>query len=78
LKNFEEGIQLAISIIKGISEIHDRNVIHKDINPSNIVYNPEIKGLNIIDFGLSSELSFENFDLSNINQLEGSLGLYIP
>jgi histidine kinase len=78
LKNFEEGIQLAISIIKGISEIHDRNVIHKDINPSNIVYNPEIKGLNIIDFGLSSELSFENFDLSNINQLEGSLAYISP
>ncbi|NJO89094.1 MAG: protein kinase [Chloroflexia bacterium] len=78
LKNFEEGIQLAISIIKGIAEIHDRNVIHKDINPSNIVYNSDTKEINIIDFGLSSELTFENFDLSNINQLEGSLAYISP
>ncbi len=76
--HLELGINIAILIIKAIAEIHDKNVIHKDINPSNIIYNQHVNRLNIIDFGLSSELSFENFDLSNINLLEGSLPYISP
>ncbi len=76
--NLELGLNIAISIVKAIAEIHDKSVIHKDINPSNIVYNQSDNRLNIIDFGLSSELSFENFDLSNINLLEGSLAYISP
>ena len=52
-----EFLLLAISITKGLAEIHAQNIIHKDINPSNIVLNPETKELKIIDFGISSQLS---------------------
>jgi len=78
IDNLELALNMAISIVKAIAEIHDKNVIHKDINPSNIIYNQNDNRLNIIDFGLSSELSFENFDLSNINLLDGSLAYISP
>jgi predicted ATPase/signal transduction histidine kinase len=78
VENLELGLDIAVSTIKAIAEIHDKNVIHKDINPSNIIYNQQENKLNIIDFGLSSELSYEHFDLSNINLLEGSLPYISP
>ncbi|MEI2582503.1 protein kinase domain-containing protein [Scytonema sp. PRP1] len=35
-----------------MSQIHAANIIHKDINPANIVSNPETGILKIIDFGI--------------------------
>jgi serine/threonine protein kinase len=37
--------------------MHPSNVIHKDINPSNIVLNPNTGLVKIIDFGISSQLT---------------------
>ena len=42
---------------KGIGAIHAAGVIHKNINPANIVYCESTGELNIIDFGISSQLS---------------------
>ena len=50
LPNF---LHLAIQITDALGKVHQKNVIHKDINPSNIVLNPQTGQLKIIDFGLS-------------------------
>ncbi|NEQ36871.1 MAG: AAA family ATPase [Okeania sp. SIO3I5] len=71
-----EFLVLAIPITKIIGQIHTQNVIHKDINPDNIVFNPKTKELKIIDFGIATQLSRENPTLKNPNVLEGTL-LYI-
>jgi serine/threonine protein kinase len=36
-----EFLPIAIAITDSLSHIHAANIIHKDINPSNIVLNPE-------------------------------------
>jgi serine/threonine protein kinase len=48
---------LAVVLAKGLGRIHAAGVIHKDINPSNIIYCEKTRELNIIDFGISSQLS---------------------
>ena len=50
-------------IADALAEIHGAKVMHKDINPSNILYNPLTKQLKIIDFGISAPLSLENPDI---------------
>jgi predicted ATPase/serine phosphatase RsbU (regulator of sigma subunit)/tRNA A-37 threonylcarbamoyl transferase component Bud32 len=74
----EEFLTIAIKIAKSLDEIHNANIIHKDINPSNIIYNSETKQLRIIDFGISTSLSEENQEVSNPNQLEGTLAYIAP
>lgn len=71
-------LALAIQITEILGEIHVANVIHKDINPSNIVFNSETKQLKIIDFGISTVLPRENPTLKNPNQLEGTLPYLSP
>ncbi|MGD1911002.1 MAG: AAA family ATPase [Rivularia sp. (in: cyanobacteria)] len=74
----EEFIPIAIKITNGLAAIHNANIIHKDINPSNIVYNPQTGQLKIIDFGISTHLSQEFMAVVHPNQLEGTLAYIAP
>ncbi len=56
----DQFLSIAVQIVTGLSDIHSKGIIHKDINPSNIIYNPETKSIKIIDLGISSEFSYEN------------------
>src|SRR4028118_1600651 len=71
-------LHLAIQITDALGKVHQKNVIHKDINPSNIVLNPQTGQLKIIDFGLSTILSQENPSLKSPNLLEGTLAYMSP
>ena len=73
-----EILTIASNTITGISQIHAANVIHKDINPSNIIYNPESGDLKIIDFGISSILPKEQPTICNPAQLQGTLAYIAP
>ena len=60
-----------------LADIHQQHVIHKDIKPSNIIWNPDSGKVQLIDFGLS--VSFEHC-LNNFYQfgsMDGSL-CYMP
>jgi len=53
----EEFLTIAIAITNGLDAIHQQQIIHRDINPSNIIYNPQTKELKIIDFSISTNFS---------------------
>ncbi|MDM8565647.1 AAA family ATPase [Candidatus Halobeggiatoa sp. HSG11] len=74
----EEFLTFAIQIADILANIHNANIIHKDINPSNIVVNPKTKELKIIDFGIASRLLRENPTLKNPGQLAGTLFYLSP
>ncbi|RKZ55707.1 MAG: hypothetical protein DRR08_23560, partial [Candidatus Parabeggiatoa sp. nov. 2] len=74
----EEFLRLAIQIADNLGQIHAANIIHKDINPANLVWNPATNQLKIIDFGLATVLPRETLTLKNPNQLEGTLAYISP
>ncbi len=74
----KEFLPSAIQIADSLGNIHAANIIHKDINPSNIVANPNTGQLKIIDFGIASRLPRENPALKNPEQLEGTLAYLSP
>ncbi|MEG4088430.1 AAA family ATPase [Microcoleus sp. Pol12B4] len=76
--SLKEFLLLAIAATETLGQIHSANIIHKDINPSNIVYNPETGQLKIIDFGISTQLTREMPTLKNPNVLEGTLAYISP
>jgi predicted ATPase/signal transduction histidine kinase/CheY-like chemotaxis protein/tRNA A-37 threonylcarbamoyl transferase component Bud32 len=73
-----EFLEIAIKITEIIEKIHTLKIIHKDINPSNIVYNRETEQIKIIDFGIATILTRENPTLKNPNLLEGTLAYISP
>ncbi|BAZ15772.1 ATP-binding region ATPase domain protein [Calothrix sp. NIES-4071] len=86
LKNFfiNKNLQLnvflhiAIQLASTLAQLHQANIIHKDIKPHNILINPKTGEVKIIDFSISSCLSQENLNPSNSNLLEGTLAYMSP
>ena len=73
-----EFLFLAIAIAESLGQIHARHIIHKDINPANIIFNSKTKELKMIDFGISTQLSRENPTPNNPKVLEGTLAYISP
>ncbi|MDY0133107.1 MAG: AAA family ATPase [Desulforegulaceae bacterium] len=75
LKNF---YQIAKKCLESIDYIHKKGVIHKDINPSNILLNEKTKELKLNDFGISTMLANEHPEPINPNSFEGTLAFISP
>ena len=73
-----EFLNLAIQITKILGQIHDTKIIHKDINPLNILLNPKNGVVKIIDFGSSTSLSHEIPSVLAPKLLEGTLSYISP
>ena len=71
-------LNLAIEVTDVLGQVHRKNIIHKDINQSNIVFNPTTDQVKIIDFGISTVLSRETTTVRNPNVLEGTLAYMSP
>ena len=81
-------LDIAIKVTDILGSIHRQNIIHKDINPSNIVWNPwhvlntkdqENEPLiKIIDFGVSTRLPQQTVTYTPKDQLEGTLPYISP
>ncbi|NEP59104.1 MAG: AAA family ATPase [Symploca sp. SIO2G7] len=76
--SLQEFLRIALKIAEGLGQIHAAQIIHKDINPANIVFNRETQQLKIIDFGISTVLTRENPTLKNPQVLEGTLAYMSP
>ncbi|BAY50361.1 serine/threonine protein kinase and signal transduction histidine kinase with GAF and PAS/PAC sensor (plasmid) [Scytonema sp. HK-05] len=75
LSNF---LRLAIDITDILGRIHAAGVIHKDINPSNIVLNPNTGVVKIIDFGIATRFNRTNPTFKSPHVLEGTLAYLSP
>ncbi len=73
-----EAAELGAQIARALGEIHERRVVHKDINPSNVVIHPETRELKVIDFGISSTVSRETPWIRSPNLLEGTIRYISP
>jgi predicted ATPase/signal transduction histidine kinase/CheY-like chemotaxis protein len=73
-----EFLNIAIQTAAIIGQIHAANIIHKDINPGNIIFNPKTGKIQIIDFGISTQLTRETPTLKNPHILEGTLAYISP
>jgi diguanylate cyclase (GGDEF)-like protein len=69
---------LSISLSKTLEALHHRRIVHKDINPTNIVFNAQTTEVKLIDFGLSTRLPQETVGLVPPALLEGTLPYLAP
>jgi len=76
--SLEGFLSLAISLSQTIAQVHSRQVVHKDINPANIVLNLETNEVKLIDFGLANVLPQETTSFVSPNLLEGTLPYLSP
>jgi predicted ATPase/signal transduction histidine kinase len=71
-------LRVAIPITAIVGRIHRAQVIHKDLNPQNIIWNPQNDCIKLIDFGISTQFGRENPTLQHPGILEGTLAYLSP
>jgi histidine kinase len=72
----KEFLEISLRLVEAVGKIHDKKLVHKDLNPNNIIIQPGTGEVSLIDFEISSEIDIQTQFKSNPNQLEGTI-LYI-
>lgn len=76
--NLIDKFHLFIKIVDILEQIHIKKMIHKDINPSNIILNEKTGVVKIIDFGNATKLTEEKSEAISKNIIEGTLAYISP
>ena len=76
--NIKDALKIAINCCKILEDIHDQNIIHKDITSYNILINTKDLSANIIDFGIATSLKLQTEYQGNPERLEGTLQYISP
>ncbi len=71
-------LHLAISLANSVSELHSNNIVHKDLNPMNIVVNLQQREVKLISFRIASKIDLKEQHLGNPENLEGTLTYISP
>ena len=76
--SLDQCYSIAIRLAQILGQLHEQDLVHKDVKPSNILIKPESGELRLIDFGITSELSRERQSIILSKRLEGSLPYISP
>jgi PAS domain S-box-containing protein len=71
-------LEISISLADTIGSIHKQQIIHKNINPSNIIWNAEARHLNLIDFGYADEIPERTVSPQVTMEIKGALEYISP
>ncbi len=76
--DFETTLEVAVQVLAAVKQIHAHGIIHKDLNPSNVVRNADRHSLHIIDFDLATEWNTSLPQFQPPTSLEGTLVYIAP
>ena len=76
--SLEGVLRLAARIVDALARVHERRIVHKDLNPSNIVWNETTGEVKLIDFGISATRSRSTVAMAGTNAIEGTLHYIAP
>ncbi|GGY71774.1 diguanylate cyclase [Marinobacter zhanjiangensis] len=71
-------VGIGIAVAKALKEVHRGGVVHKDINPANIVVNAKTNTIRLVDFGIASNVATEQATIMSPNSVPGTPGYMSP
>ncbi|MFC4258025.1 diguanylate cyclase [Marinobacter lacisalsi] len=71
-------VGIGIAVAKALKDVHNGGVVHKDVNPANIVVNPKTNTIRLVDFGIASKYSTEQATMMSPSTVPGTPGYMSP
>ena len=76
--SLQDALACAVRLAGLVGQIHENNVIHKDIKPQNFIVSRDLGIVKLTDFGISARFSRKSLSLRNTDQIEGTLAYISP
>jgi PAS domain S-box-containing protein len=76
--DLEHFLALSEELARIIAAIHERSIIHKNINPPNILILPDNQQVQIIGFGLATTFAEEHPEFAHHSRLPGNPSYFSP
>ncbi|KAM4722896.1 cell division cycle 7-related protein kinase [Rhinophrynus dorsalis] len=78
--SFEETKEYMFNLFKALRRIHHFGIVHRDVKPSNFLYNRRLKQFALVDFGLAQGTSDTKIELLKVlqNKKQGSCSQIQP
>ena len=71
-------LDLSASLASALGRLHASGVVHRDINPNNVVVSPDGTAVSLIDLGSSTRLRRNTVAAAALDQNEGTLAYMSP
>lgn len=71
-------LDFSTRLAETIGQLHEKNIIHRDIKPQNVLYNREHDDLKLIDFGITGEFTGIHNEIYNPKVVEETLAYMSP
>ncbi len=72
------ALRIAVQVVDALEHLHAQGIVHKDINPHNLLINLVTGEVKVADFGLASRLAQEMNQASSPSLLEGTPSYVSP
>nr|XP_020662813.1 cell division cycle 7-related protein kinase isoform X1 [Pogona vitticeps] len=72
--SFEEVRDYMFNLLKALKRIHHFGIVHRDVKPSNFLYNRQLKEYALVDFGLAQGTPDTKIELLKVIQSEAQQG----
>jgi len=75
---WERAIDIGIAMCDAVAALHDKNFVHKDLKPSNFIYNAATHTLKVTDLGLAAHLPYGVQATDATGTIEGTFAYMAP
>ncbi|XP_040263717.1 cell division cycle 7-related protein kinase isoform X2 [Bufo bufo] len=73
--SFQEAKEYMFNLFKALKRIHRFGIVHRDVKPSNFLYNRRLKQYALVDFGLAQGTPDTQIELLKVLQIKKQEGL---
>jgi serine/threonine protein kinase len=73
-----DALRIGAQLAGVLAELHRRGIIHKDVNPNNVLVNVPASHVLLTDFGIASRLASEQQPPTHPHLLEGTIAYMSP
>lgn len=71
-------LEVAPQLAQSVAALHDAGIMHRNLNPANVVWDAQTRTATLVDFGIAIALAGVTVDSTSPGRLEGDLAYIAP